>query len=186
MSRTLRRASLILGLLFVLPWSTALAATTCGGACATVAKCDATAVANPQAKITKTNTDDCTGGQICCTIESEPAPTPEAGQTAAPSAPSGGGAVQLALPPCIKTGNCSLDDIVRTGAAFANLLTELSAALFFATFVYGGARYLLSFGSEKGVSAGKAAIKGGAIGMAIVLGAWTLVNYIANSLTGKS
>jgi hypothetical protein len=85
----------------------------------------------------------------------------------------------------MKTGNCSLDQIVQTGAAFANMLTQLSAALFFATFVYGGAMYLLSFGDKKRVEKGKQAITGSAIGMAFVLGAWTLVNYIANSLLGK-
>ena len=90
------------------------------------------------------------------------------------------------LPACIKTGNCSLDDIVKTGAAFANLLTQLSAAAFFATFIYGGAMYLLSFGEKSRVDKGKKALTGAAIGMLIVLIAWTLVNYIAGSLTGKA
>lgn len=100
------------------------------------------------------------------------------------TAATGGGSLRLQLPPCVQTGNCSLDDIVRTGAYAANFLTGLSAALFFATFVYGGARYLLSFGRKEWVEAGKKAMSGAAIGMAIVLGAWTLVNYIANSLQG--
>lgn len=91
----------------------------------------------------------------------------------------------LALPACTQSGNCTLDDIVRTGAAFANLLTEISAALFFATFIYGGAMYILSFGDKGRVEKGKKALTGAAIGMAIVMIAWTLVNYIAGSLTGK-
>lgn len=99
--------------------------------------------------------------------------------------PQGGGTVQLVLPTCVKSGNCTLDDIVTTGANFANLLTQISAALFFATFVYGGGMYLLSFGDKGRVDKGKKAITGAAIGMAIVLGAWTLVNYIAGSLLGK-
>jgi hypothetical protein len=74
---------------------------------------------------------------------------------------------------------------VTTGANFANLITALSAALFFATFVYGGARYLLSFGRKEWVSAGTKAMTGAALGMAIVMGAWVLVNYLANSLQGK-
>lgn len=92
--------------------------------------------------------------------------------------------LSLKLPGCISSGNCSLDDIVWTGAQFANLLTTLSAALFFAAFIYGGARYLLSFGDAKAVSAGKTAMTGAATGMAIVLFAWTIVNYIANAIRG--
>ncbi len=99
-------------------------------------------------------------------------------------------AQRLVLPKCATArepalaGKCSLEDIVTTGANFANLLTEISAALFFATFVYGGARYLLAFADPKGVEAGKSAMKGAAIGMLIVLSAWTIVRYVAQSLLG--
>ena len=61
----------------------------------------------------------------------------------------------------------------------------LSGALFFASFIYGGAMYLLSFGRSDWVSKGTKAMTGSMIGMAIVLSAWTIVNYIASSLTGK-
>lgn len=94
-------------------------------------------------------------------------------------------AQQLVLPTCISSGNCTLDDIVKTGAAFANLLTQLSAGFFFATFIYGGAMYLLSFGNKSRVEKGKKAITGAAIGMLIVLAAWTIVNYIVGSITGQ-
>lgn len=97
------------------------------------------------------------------------------------TAPTG---LRLVLPACISSGNCSLDDIVNTGANAANFFTALSAALFFATFVYGGARYLLSFGRKEWVAAGTKAMTGAAIGMAIVMGAWVIVNYVANSLQG--
>lgn len=87
-------------------------------------------------------------------------------------------------PGCMSAGNCSLDDIVKTGAAFANMLVEISAALFFATFVYGGAMYLMSAGKTDWVKKGTDAMKGAAIGMLIVLSAWTIVRYVASSLTG--
>ncbi len=111
---------------------------------------------------------------------------PKIAAAAAAAAPSGPalppGFLTLKLPPCISTGNCTLDNIVETGAAFANLITTLSAALFFATFVYGGSRYLLSFGRKEWVEAGKKAMIGGAIGMAIVMGAWTIVTYIVKGI----
>jgi hypothetical protein len=125
------------------------------------------------------------------TIEAPWAAASAAKKTATPAtaaaAKTTGGFLQLKLVgKCFTSGeNCSLDDIVSTGAQFANLLTTLSAALFFATFVYGGARYLLSFGRKDWVDTGKKAMFGAAMGMAIVLFAWTLVNYIANSIQGK-
>jgi len=131
-------------------------------------------------------------GICCASTPSAPAPASTAGGgTGSTASTQSSGAVSLyALLPaqtqaCMKTGNCTLDDIVYTGAAFANLLTQLSAALFFGAFVYGGAMYLLSFGDSSRVKKGKQAIIGAAIGMAIVLGAWTLVNYVAYSLLGK-
>jgi len=76
-----------------------------------------------------------------------------------------------------------LDDIVSTGVAFAGLLMELSGALFFATFIYGGAMYLLSFGRSEWVSKGNKAMTGAIIGMGIVLTAWMIVKYIVIALT---
>jgi len=98
---------------------------------------------------------------------------------------AGNGNFSLQLPACVKDGRCTLNDIVCTATAFANLLMSLSGVLFFAAFIYGGAMYLLSFGRSEWVSKGTKAMVGAAIGMGIVLSAWTIVNYIASSLTGK-
>lgn len=117
----------------------------------------------------------CTDENYCCLVFTA---TPQA---APPSAGTGG--PRLKLPPCIQSGDCGLEDIVLTGASFANLLTELSAALFFATFIYGGAMYLLSFGRSEWVSKGTKAMTGAMIGMGIVLAAWTIVRYIVISIT---
>lgn len=129
---------------------------------------------------------DCTGANIVCcgTSTSAPKAASTTAATTATCAPAAGG-LHLQLPCCIQSGNCSLDDIVTTGGYFANFITGLSAAFFFAAFVYGGAMYLISFGDSKRVEKGKTAMTGAAYGMAIVLFAWTLVNYLANSLTGK-
>ncbi len=138
------------------------------------------AICETEYKGTISKAGTCSGKEDCC--------IPQGAATAAAGARTG--FLSLQLPACVtatdpsKAGACTLDDIVRTGAAFANLLTALSAALFFGTFVYGGARYLLSFGRKEWVDAGKKAMTGAAFGMAIVIGAWTLVNYIANSIQG--
>ncbi len=88
-------------------------------------------------------------------------------------------------PNCLSKGNCSLDDIVYTGASFAEQLTVLSGALFLVAFIYGGFMYLISAGNKDRVTTGKNAMKTASIGMIIVLGAYTIVSYVVTSLTGK-
>lgn len=123
-------------------------------------------------------------GAACASLFPFIAATPAGAQAKAPAPVRQG--LQLQLPACVKTGNCELDDIVRTGSYFANFLTALSAALFFGTFVYGGGSYLLSFGSEDRVKAGKKAMTQAAFGLVIVLSAWTLVNYLVFAITGQA
>ncbi|MCI0479217.1 pilin [Candidatus Uhrbacteria bacterium] len=119
---------------------------------------------------------------------------------ATPGAPAGtlpGGTSETATPPpsgiipgdvanCIKTGDCSLDDIVKTGVGFANFLMGLSGALFLVIFIYGGAMYLLSFGNTSMVERGKKAVTGAVIGIVIVLSAWTIVSQIVKGITGTT
>ncbi len=83
---------------------------------------------------------------------------------------------------CLGYGDCTLNDILIVGAAFANFLMALSAGLLFVSFVYGGAMYLLSFGEASKVEKGKSAIKISITGMLIVMCSWAIVNYVINSL----
>ena len=83
---------------------------------------------------------------------------------------------------CLGRGDCTLDDIVAVGAAFANFLMALGAAGMFVSFVYGGAMYLLSFGNSGKVEKGKSAIRTALIGMLIILSAWSIVQYVVTSL----
>lgn len=131
--------------------------------------------------------NDCSPDTYACFKNGTPQtpPTPVSG-----SSNSGASQVntpdRLILPPCTKTGDCTLDDIVATGVNFATFLMGLSGALFFAVFIYGGAMYLISFGDAKRVEKGKTAIKGAVIGMVFVLAAWTIVNALTKGLTGSS
>lgn len=139
---------------------------------------------------------DCPDVQTCCKLPtSAPASTPTPlGGAASPSAGSGvaapPGTLWAAIPEDIRgriqTGDVTLNDIVNTGIAFGYFIMGLSGALFFMVFIYGGAMYLLSFGDKARVDKGKAAVKGAAIGIVIVMGAWTIVSYIVAGLKGTS
>lgn len=122
----------------------------------------------------------------CCRTKAQaPAATAPTAPGQAPAAAPAGGILQ-ALPSDVRArvlaGNATLDDIVRTGVAFATFLFGLSAALFFVVFVYGGALLLLSFGQSGRVEKGKSAIKGAAIGIFFVMAAWTIVQYVVKSI----
>ena len=153
---------------------------TAGAGCALEANCAATpGVTSDLGQL------DCPTGQVCCPVPANKSTEPASSVTpAAPAAetPSGYANFSLQLPSCTASGNCGLDDIVKTGVSFANLLMTLAGAMFFGTFIYGGAMYLLSFGRSEWVSKGTKAMTGAMIGMGIVLAAWTIVRYIVVAL----
>ena len=84
---------------------------------------------------------------------------------------------RLRLPACVESGDCTVDDIVRTGVYFANFLFGLSGAILLATFVYGGVLYITA-GSGKNVGKAKDMIKNALIGMVLVFGAGALVTTV--------
>ena len=128
-----------------------------------------------------------TGGMFCCNKKKDAVATP-ASTPAATTAktPSGG----LKLVGCVTSGSgdCTVEDIVKQGVYFAQFIMGLSGSLFLIVFIYGGACYLLSFGRSSWVEKGKKAMIQSVIGIVLVLGAWTIVNYVATSIgyTGSS
>ena len=127
----------------------------------------------------------------CCipTVGSPPAaaaPTAPAattpGTAATPTRSSAAGAIQW--PPCIDDGDCSLDDIIKAGAAFANFIFGLSGAVFLAIFVYAGVLYLVAGGNEKRVSQAKDMLKNATIGIVLVFGAYAMVTAVYTAFIG--
>lgn len=121
----------------------------------------------------------------CCipTVGSPPAAaaptTPAAttpGTATTPTRSSVAGAIQW--PSCIDNGDCSLDDIIKAGAAFANFIFGLSGAVFLAIFVYAGVLYLVAGGNEKRVSQAKDMLKNATIGIVLVFGAYAMVSTV--------
>lgn len=128
--------------------------------------------------------------QNACTAGGPPAGGPGgpsggagAGGTGAGGGSTGGIVGRIVLPSCISNGRCSLDDILRTGASFANYLLELSGALFLLIFVYAGFRYLLAMGNDTVVKSAKGMLRNAAIGMIIVIAASTIVRYVYATFT---
>lgn len=87
--------------------------------------------------------------------------------------------------PCIATGSCSLDEIVASGAAFANFLIAISGSVFLAIFVYAGFLYLTA-GSTNRVEKAKTMLQQATIGMVLLLGAFVFVRFIQQSFISNS
>jgi hypothetical protein len=93
------------------------------------------------------------------------------------------GSIQLSA--CIKTGTCTLDDIVASGAAFANFLIAISGSVYLIIFVYAGALYLTA-GSSSRVEQAKKTLRSATLGMVLLLGAYVFIRSIQQTFIGNS
>ncbi len=91
----------------------------------------------------------------------------------------------FALPGCIDNGDCTLDDIIRTGTAFANFLFGISGAIFLLIFVYAGFLYLVA-GESGEVAKSKKMLTEATIGMVLMFGAGTLVRFVYGTISTPS
>ncbi len=87
---------------------------------------------------------------------------------------------------CMRSGNCTIDHIVRIGAAFANFLFGISGAIFLLIFVYGGFLYLTAGGSGDNVKKAQKMLVDAAIGMVLIFGAGTLIRFIHSTIVPPS
>lgn len=85
-----------------------------------------------------------------------------------------------------KAVKCAPSDFLQLLVNVFQLMLGIvgSLALFF--FIYGGFVWMLSRGNQQMVQKGKDIIAGSALGIIIVLGSWTIINFIIVLLTGGS
>ncbi len=88
------------------------------------------------------------------------------------------------LPDCTKTGNCGFNDFILLGVNLSKLILSVVGSLALLFFVYGGVMFLLAGGKAEMIEKGKKIITNAVIGIALVLGAWLIVNFTIAALTG--
>lgn len=86
---------------------------------------------------------------------------------------------------CFKEGNCTLSDFLLVFKGLADLMLSVLGAIALLFFIIGGVIWLTSGGSSGQIEKGKKILSGTVIGIIIVLGAWTLVNFIIVGLMPK-
>ena len=96
--------------------------------------------------------------------------------------PEPGGMTNLG---CEATGDCQISDLVAKAVMFAQFLMGLAGALFLFAFVYGGAMYIMAFGRPSWTQKGQKALVQSALGLVLIMAAWTIVTYLVSSLGAK-
>ncbi len=105
--------------------------------------------------------------------------------TALAFAPFAASAVTL-LPPCTKTGDCGITDILAVFINIAEFLLAISGAVALGYFIWGGFQFILAGGKEDMVKTGKETIVRATIGIAIILLSGVMVRFVNEALTGKA
>lgn len=82
------------------------------------------------------------------------------------------------IPKCDYT----LNSFITLGINVSNIILGVVGALTLAMFIYGGLTLLLSGGSSEKVSKGKEIILGSVVGLLIVFGSYTIINFVVNTV----
>lgn len=88
------------------------------------------------------------------------------------------------LPPCTKTGNCGISDILAVFVNLAELLLGITGAVALGYFVYGGFVFILSRGNKAEVDKAFSILRSAAIGIAIIFLSGVFVRFTTQALTG--
>lgn len=88
------------------------------------------------------------------------------------------------LPPCTKTGDCTITDILVVFVNVAELLLGIVGAVALGYFIYGGFTLLISGGRSEQVQKGKDIIRNATIGIAIIFLSGVIVRFTTQALTG--
>jgi hypothetical protein len=88
------------------------------------------------------------------------------------------------LPPCTSSGDCGFNDFILLGVNLTKMILGIVGSLALLFFIYGGIMFLIAGGSSEMIGKGKKIITNAVIGVALVLGAWIIVNFAIAAMTG--
>lgn len=92
----------------------------------------------------------------------------------------------LIPPACTGSGAttdvCGLPELLQVGINLARIILALSGSLALLMFIYGGFMWLTAAGSSERVDKGKKILLGAVIGLIIIFGAVTIVNFAEKTL----
>lgn len=87
---------------------------------------------------------------------------------------------------CRAQGICSLSELVQIAINFIMLILGISGSVALIMFVYGGFNWVFAQGRPDYVQTGKDTMKHAIIGLAIIFGAYAIVNFIIARIGGNA
>lgn len=91
---------------------------------------------------------------------------------------SAGGLIDRLSPDCSKYGTCDFCDVLDGFAILTRWILGVSGTAALVLFVWFGFRFIISAGRSDAVSGAKRGLVGTVIGLAIVFGAWEIINLV--------
>lgn len=86
--------------------------------------------------------------------------------------------------PCRDSGDCELSDMLQIFVNISIFILGISGSIVLLVFVYGGFLWITAAGNEKKIDQGKDAMTKAVIGLAIIFGAYAIINFLVASLAG--
>lgn len=83
---------------------------------------------------------------------------------------------------CRASGDCTLSDMLQVLVNVSYLILAISGTAALIAFIYGGVMWIISNGNADQIKKGKASLTGAAIGLAIVFGAYAMINLLLSIL----
>lgn len=87
-----------------------------------------------------------------------------------------GGLIDRLSPQCSQSGNCDFCDVLDGFVIVTRWILGASGTVALVLFVWFGFRFIISAGRSDAVSGAKRGLVGTVVGLAIVLGAWEVIN----------
>ncbi len=85
---------------------------------------------------------------------------------------------------CRVSGNCTIDELMQVFVNIANFILGTVGSLVLVVLVWGGFLWLTSAGNSERIQKGKTAMTGSLIGLLIIFGAYTTINFLTGALRG--
>jgi len=80
--------------------------------------------------------------------------------------------------------DCGLDAVLQVIVNSSKLIVAFAGSAALLMFIYGGTLWIIAAGSPEKIEKGKTAMASAVIGIAIILGAWLIVNFSILAITG--
>jgi len=81
--------------------------------------------------------------------------------------------------------NCGVNDMICTAVNVSRIILGFAGSVALLMFIYGGFMWLISAGNTDRVTKGRTTFLNAMIGLALIFGAWIIINVVIAALNGQ-